>query len=154
MIYVFYGQPASGKTTLAKLLKNHLTKEIIASGAYSPKIPVIIDGDEFRKVFNSTDYSKKGRENNIRAANTVATYISKTEFKDVIMALVNPYEEFRNKLKEDNEGQVIEILLQSTRDLKKDYHVEGFEKGDPDYFLLTDEPTEYTWKHLKSLLEL
>ena len=60
MIYVLYGQPESGKTTLAKLLKDHLTKEIIASAVYSPKLPVIIDGDEFRKVFNRTDYSKKG----------------------------------------------------------------------------------------------
>jgi len=154
MIYILYGQPESGKTTLAKLLKDHLTKEIIASAVYSPKLPVIIDGDEFRKVFNRTDYSKKGREDNISAANTVATYISKVEFKDVIMALVNPYEQLRNELLEDNKGQVIEIYLCSTRKLRKEYHVEDFEIGDPHCIINTDKEVEITWKKLKERLRL
>ena len=154
MIYILYGQPGSGKTTLAKLLKDHLTKEIIASAVYSPKLPVIIDGDEFRKVFKRMDYSRKGREDNISAANTVATYISKVESKDVIMALVNPYEHLRKELKNNNQDKVIEIFLQSSRDLRKSYHVEDFEKGEPDYFLLTDSRVEETWGNLKNLLEL
>ena len=154
MIYVLYGQPESGKTTLAKLLKDHLTKEIIASAVYSPKLPVIIDGDEFRKVFNRTDYSKKGREDNISAANTVATYISKVEFKDVIMALVNPYQQLRNELLEDNKGQVIEIYLCSTIKLRKEYHVEDFEIGNPHCIINTDKEVEITWKKLKERLRL
>jgi len=154
MIYILYGQPGSGKTTLAKLLKDHLTKEIIASAVYSPKLPVIIDGDEFRKVFKRMDYSRKGREDNISAANTVATYISKVEFKDVIMALVNPYEHLRKELKNNNQGKVIEIFLQSSRDLRKEYHVEDFEIGHPEYAFRTDAPVDENWRNFKNLLEL
>ena len=154
MIYVLYGQPASGKTTLANCLRDHLIKGMVRSAIYSPKLPVIIDGDEFREVFDNKDYSRKGRENNIRSANTIATYISKVESKDVIIALVNPYEYLRKELKNNNQDKVVEVLLQSSRDLRREYHVEDFEKGEPDYFLLTNSEVKETWNNLKNLLEL
>ena len=47
MIYVLYGQPASGKTSLGKLLASHLDT------------PFIIDGDEFREMFANINYGKK-----------------------------------------------------------------------------------------------
>ena len=140
MIYILYGQPGSGKTTLSKMLQNHLIKNM----------PVIIDGDEFRKIFNQTDYSKKGREDNIRSANIVATYISKAQSKDVIMALVNPYEHLRTELKQS--CQVIEILLQTNRDLRREYHVEEFNIGNPDIIINTDKSIDTTFKDLISKL--
>ena len=57
MIYVLYGQPGSGKTSLGKLLASHLDT------------PFIIDGDEFREMFTNKNYGKEGREENIRNAN-------------------------------------------------------------------------------------
>ena len=63
MIYVLYGQPASGKTSLGKLLAEHL------------QTPFVIDGDEFREMFSNANYGKDGREQNIRNANAVATYL-------------------------------------------------------------------------------
>ena len=65
MNYVLYGQPASGKTTLGKLLAKHLDT------------PFIIDGDEFREMFTNKNYGREGREENIRNANAVATYLNK-----------------------------------------------------------------------------
>ena len=65
MIYVLYGQPGSGKTTLGKLLASHLDT------------PFIIDGDEFREMFTNTNYDREGREENIKNANAVATYLNK-----------------------------------------------------------------------------
>mgnify|MGYP000197437746 CR=1 FL=1 len=65
MIYVLYGQPSSGKTTLGSLLAGHLDT------------PFIIDGDEFREMFTNKNYGKEGREENIRNANAVATYLNK-----------------------------------------------------------------------------
>ena len=141
MIYVLYGQPGSGKTTLGKLLAEELGT------------PFIIDGDEFRKMFTlrATDkYGIDGREENISNANAVATYLNKKSSPDghVVMCLVNPYEHLRNHLKRDNEGQVIEILLTSKRDLRKEYHVKDFEAGNPDYTIETDEEVKTVWSKL------
>ena len=114
---------------------------------------VIIDGDKFREIFKQTDYSKKGRQNNIRAANIVATYISAVNNVDVILALVNPYEHLRRELKEAN-PQVLEILLESDRDLRRDYHVSDFQPGNPDHIINTDSLPDDTWSLMKNLLKL
>tara|TARA_Y100000592_G_scaffold91895_1_gene152729 strand:+ start:752 stop:1132 length:381 start_codon:yes stop_codon:yes gene_type:complete len=126
---------------------------MVRSAVYSPKLPVIIDGDEFREVFNNKDYSREGRENNIRSANTIATYISKVESKDVILAMVNPYEKIRKELKSNN-SDVIEIYLKTNRPVKKEYHVEDFEVGNFDFYLTTNDNREMSWKRLKVLLDL
>lgn len=166
MIYVLYGQPASGKTTLGKLLAEHL------------RTPFVIDGDEFRDMFANKNYGREGREQNIRNANAVATYLNKkgktkdwasiyyrdkpthlhgrpvNTDTDVVMCLVNPYENLRGELKESNNDQVVEIYLQSERDLRKEYHVEDFEIAHPDHVLSTDESTEDTWGKLKKIINL
>jgi len=165
MIYLLYGQPASGKTSLGVLLAEHLNT------------PFIIDGDEFREMFKNEDYGFGGRKKNIRAANAVATYLNK-KGKDgnwkaiyvdvdngwkgrpvnkethIVICLVNPYKQFRDELKEDNEGEVFEVLLKSDRELRKEYHVEDFEEGNPEYTINTDGETEKTWESLKELLEV
>jgi cytidylate kinase len=166
MIYVLYGQPASGKTTLGKLLAEHLNT------------PFIIDGDEFREMFTNKNYGREGREENIRNANAVATYLNKKaaqnewfaiycksdggnsiqgrpvkEGTDVVMCLVNPYEHLRKDLKNNNHDKVIEVFLNSTRDLRKDYHVDDFEIGNPEYTINTDGGVQETWSQLKGLLQ-
>ena len=81
MIYVLYGQPASGKTVLGRMLASHLLT------TYH------IDGDEFRELFHNKNYGRKGREENITAANAVATYLNKTQImkKKPPMSLVLSY---------------------------------------------------------------
>ena len=116
MIYILYGQPASGKTTLGKLLAKELDT------------PFIIDADEFREMFTNKNYGRKGREENIKNANAVATYLNKKAERDdwsaiyckseqgnsiegrpvkkgtnVVMCLVNPYEHLRQELKNNNQ---------------------------------------------------
>ena len=141
MIYLLYGQPASGKTTLGKLLAEHLETQFV------------IDGDEFREMFTNNNYGKSGRKENIKNANAVATYLNKKD-KNVIMCLVNPYQDLREELKNNNQDKVIEVFLQSSRDLRKEYHVKQFELGDPDHIILTDEPVKNTWKELKIILDI
>ena len=166
MIYVLYGQPASGKTTLGKLLAQHLDT------------PFIIDGDEFREMFTNKNYSPFGREENIRNANAVSTYLNKKSKKGnwkavyiqdaesswkshpvnkethVVVSLVNPYEHLRDELRKNNGGQVIEVLLKSNRELRKEYHVLDFEDGLPNLEMNTDKSVEESWRELKQKLEL
>ena len=164
MIYLLYGQPASGKTTLGKLLAEHLDT------------PFIIDGDEFREMFMNKNYGREGREENIRNANAVATYLNKkgksgdwmtiycrdtpnsikghpvSEETHVVLCLVNPYDHLRKELKNNNENQVVEVLLTSGRELRKEYHVEGFEAGEPNFTMNTDQETDDSWDQLRALL--
>ena len=174
MIYLLYGQPASGKTTLGKLLANHLDT------------PFVIDGDEFREMFTNKNYGREGREENIRNANAVATYLNKkgkegtwmsiycretensikghpvNKETHVVMCLVNPYKHLRDELSQnniwDNDGwvrnEVIDILLESDRELRKEYHVKGFERGSPTYVINTDRDVQDSWKELRKILEL
>ena len=166
MIYILYGQPASGKTSLGKLLAAHLNT------------PFIIDGDEFREMFTNINYGREGREENIRNANAVATYLNKkavggnwaavycrdnkdsikgrpvSNQTDVVMCLVNPYKHLRSELKKNNQGQTAEVLLQSNRELRKEYHVEDFEEGVPNCIVNTDREVKDSWSYLKELLEL
>ena len=141
MIYILYGQPASGKTVLGRRLAAHLLTTFH------------IDGDEFRAMFSNKNYGREGREENIRAANAVATYINKTQEGDVVLSLVNPYKHLREELKQNNQGQTLEILLNSTRELRKDYHVEDFEVGMPRFSLNTDRDVDHTWESLKIMVE-
>ena len=46
------------------------------------------------------------------------------------------------------------MFLQSSRDLRKEYHVEDFEIGDPKHVLRTDMSIEESWKNLKEVLNL
>lgn len=141
MIYLLYGQPASGKTVLGRMLASHLLTTFH------------IDGDEFRELFSNKNYGKQGREENIRNANAVATYLNKTQEGDVVLSLVNPYKHLRDELKETNRGQVLDIYLHSTRTLRKEYHVDGFEVGLPRFSLSTDRKIEDTWSNLLACIE-
>ena len=140
MIYLLYGQPASGKTVLGKRLAEYLLT------------PYHIDGDEFRGFFTNDDYSKNGRELNIIRANAVVTFLNKTQDKPIVLSLVNPYKLLRRELKTNNFSQVKEVLLKSDRLLRKGYHCSGFEVGNPDFKLNTDRPVEVSWRFLKGML--
>ena len=168
MIYVLYGQPGAGKTTLGSMLATQL------------ETPFFIDGDEFREMFANKNYDKEGRQENIKNANAIASYLNKkgkiddwvciyvrdkknlnslggisvNSETDVVLSLVNPYQNLREELKQANSGEVVEILLQSSRDLRKDYHVKDFEEGEPHHIIDTDKEVIDSWAELKGLLKL
>ena len=136
MIYSLYGQPASGKTVLGRML------------AAAKMTTYHIDGDEFRNLFSNKNYGEEGRRKNITASNAVATYLNKTQEEYVVISLINPYEDLRNELKSNNQNQVVEVLLTSNRELRKEYHVEDFEMGNPKITINTDRPVESSFESL------
>ena len=125
MIYWFTGQPGSGKTVLANLLK-----EKYLPHAYR------IDGDEMRELYKNKDYSMKGRIANIDAAQKIAHYLH-NQGKDVIVSLVSPYLDQREEFKDIMEWQLQEIFVHyniaETRRGREEYHVVDFQKPIFDY---------------------
>jgi len=140
MIYLLYGQPGSGKTVLGQRLAAHLLT------TYH------IDVDEFRALFSNSNYGKTGREENIKNANAVATFLNRMQEGDVVLSLVNPYQHLRDELKQNNIGQVVDILLVSTRKLRNQFHVEEFEIGSPKITLNTDRGEDVTFNSLISCI--
>ncbi len=102
MIYLFTGQPGSGKTTLAKKLQMWLQTD----KKNWRKSVFHIDGDQLREVFPNKDYSKEGRERNIQKAFDIAKYLDNCG-NDVVISLVSPYREMREQLKSDCKVQEI-----------------------------------------------
>lgn len=111
------GQPASGKTTLANLLIEELRKD--------NNIYFNIDGDDLRNLFQNKDYSKKGREANIRLGMSIAAYLINKNCIPII-SLVSPYlslrEEFKSKYK------VLEVYLHTSEIRgREDFFVKDYE---------------------------
>ena len=145
MIYNFIGQPHSGKTTLANYLKKALEQ-------HNPSRKVIIvDGDILRKITLNADYSEKGRRDNITNAYNIAKFLDTTEDFDVIIALVSPFLDLRQKLKFD--ANVIEIFVHTTNIRGREaYHVKDYELPETDFIDIdTTDVDEFTT--LNELLE-
>ena len=126
MIYWFTGQPGSGKTVLANLLK-----EQVLPHAYR------IDGDEMRELFANKDYSEKGRRYNIDVAQKIAHYLH-NQGKDVIVSLVSPYLDQREEFKSNLDyWQVKEIYVHYNKTNehrgRENYHVENFGKPEGNF---------------------
>jgi adenylylsulfate kinase len=133
MIYYLIGQPHAGKTTLSKLLKQHLYPQNI----------IQIDGDEIRDIFQNKDYSEQGRRKNIQRAQDIAKFLNAKGF-DVIMSLVSPYKDLRDELKLSS--NVIEVYIHTT-DVRgrENFHVENYEKPTENYISIdTSSVSEFT----------
>ena len=108
MIIILTGQPNSGKTTLALELVHHLyelRKDVTA---------IIIDGDSLRKITHNVDYSKNGRRKNVQTAINLSTN-SDVSNDYTVVALVSPFRDLRELLKNNTKHTVKEIYLHSSR---------------------------------------
>ena len=114
MIAWFTGQPGSGKTTLSK---RFIEDKLIGFMKMRPKDIIHIDGDDLRDIVDNKDYSEKGRRKNIQFAIDMAKVMDDKGYL-VLVSLVSPYRDMRI-------GEI--FYLHSTRDLRKDYHVENYE---------------------------
>jgi adenylylsulfate kinase len=120
MIYWFTGQPGHGKTVLAGMLKEYLEIH------HSHKKVIHIDGDDLRKLFVNHNYSREGRETNIKRAQDIATFINDKGF-DVVVSLVAPYRDLRETFKANNNVTEIYVHTSEERGREK-FHVQDYEK--------------------------
>ena len=109
MIYWFTGQPAHGKTVLAKALYDALGDQ-----------PFMIDGDGMRELFSNKDYSIKGRVENIATAQRISHYLH-NQGKDVIVALVSPYIDQREDFKTLLGNNIKEIYVHTSEPRERDH---------------------------------
>ena len=144
MIYLIYGQPGSGKTTLGQRLCRFY------------ETPFFIDGDDFRSLYKNLNYKKSGREINIQNSIAVATFLNKKspawggrfENCPIVISMVSPYKRLRDDLVSNNPDQTALVLLKSNRDLRREFHVNDFEEGQPDLTLTTDKPEDESFEEL------
>lgn len=130
MILLLYGQPASGKTTLADALKPRL-----AVSDRSPRGSICIDGDRWREVTRNTDYSREGRIRNLKAAFDTALYLEQEGFF-VVLSFVTPYAGMREHLR-SRALEYREVYLYYTGDRGRNaYFVKDFEEPGGDALVL------------------
>jgi adenylylsulfate kinase-like enzyme len=109
MITVLFGQPHSGKSTLANELKGHN-----------------IDGDKLRELFKNKNFTREGRIQNLNRASDIAHYLNSTGI-DVVLSLVYPYKEARDYLRGlTSEVKFVHLTYEVDRG-REQYHVSDFE---------------------------
>jgi adenylylsulfate kinase-like enzyme len=114
------GQAGHGKTVLAKLFEDYIDRVGVNDVLH-------IDGDDLRNLTINKDYSRFGREQNIRNAQVIAKYLQNKGFH-VVVSLMTPYRDLREEFKENTEN-VYEIYVHTT-DIRgrEQFHVEDFQK--------------------------
>lgn len=101
MIIWLTGQPGSGKTTICKRI------------LWDKPGVFHIDGDDLRDLFENKDYSETGRRKNIELAQQIAQYLHK-KGSDVVVSLVSPYKDQRDKFKEKIGDNFFEVYIHTT----------------------------------------
>lgn len=124
MIYWLTGQPGSGKTTIAKSMLYRVSN-------YGNLFH--IDGDDIRELFDNKDYSESGRRKNVELAQQIAQYLT-SKGVDVVVSLVSPYKDQRDKFKNKMGKDIIEAYIH-TNELRgrEEFFVDNYEKPDSDY---------------------
>ena len=148
MIYLFTGQPGSGKTTLAKKLQMWLQTD----KKNWRKSVFHIDGDQLRELFPNTDYSREGRERNIQKAFDIAKYLD-SNGTDVVISLVSPYKELREKFKAECKVQEIYCHTKKIRG-RENFFALDYEPPTEFYVDLdTSDSTDNTFNKLLKIID-
>ena len=153
------GLPGSGKTTLAKALKEVLEKE------YGKKV-VILDGNEIReKFYPELGFSKEEREFHNKIIIYLAKFLSEELNYFVIVSVIAPLRKIREFARQKIKNY-IEIYLKADLDLLKKRKPEiykdptavFYEEGNPDLILDAekelDEKVKIIIEYLKSKINL
>ncbi len=124
MIYWLTGQPGAGKTTIAKAM-------IARVSDFGTLFH--IDGDDIRDLFENKDYSETGRRKNVELAQQIAQYLTKNDV-DVVVSLVSPYKDQRDKFKEKMGKDYMEVYVHTSEIRgRESFFVGDYGKPDENY---------------------
>lgn len=84
------GLSGSGKTTIAKSLVEKYKKKGI--------VPILLDGDEIRKVIHQTGFDEESRKKHNLNVGYMASLLE-SQGKVVIVSLISPYIDIRNEIR-------------------------------------------------------
>jgi len=141
MIIALFGQPHSGKSTLAV--------ELIQSEIFD--YAVNIDGDRLRDLFANKDFSREGRIKNLNRASDIATFLDSIG-TNVVLSLVYPYQEARDYLNSlSKDVHWIYLTYTEERGREKN-HVKDFETSEKSSILELD-TTCYTVKECIEMIQ-
>lgn len=147
MIYWFIGQPGTGKTTLAKTLKQYFDQN---------KVPSIhLDGDDLRNIFGGSykteHFTREYRDTNTRKLQSFVEYIEK-QGVSVIVSTVNGNKDIREELKTRNQN-VIEILVVNSKPhVREERAYSDFELPTQNYIKIDTGKTKIVDESLNLLL--
>jgi adenylylsulfate kinase len=136
MIIWLTGQPGSGKTTICKRI------------LWDKPGVFHIDGDDLRDLFDNKDYSESGRRKNIELAQQIAQYLHK-KGSDVVVSLVSPYKDQRDKFKEKMGDNLVEVYVHTSEVRgREDFFVNDYQQPTEKYLDLdtTNESIEESTK--------
>jgi adenylylsulfate kinase len=115
------GQPGAGKTTICKKI---MMKD---SRIFH------IDGDDLRDLFENKDYSETGRRKNIELAQQIAQYLH-NKGEDVLVSLVSPYKDQRDKFKEKMGNNLVEVYIHTSEKRgREDFFVKEYGQPTENY---------------------
>lgn len=119
MIIVLFGQPNSGKSTLADAIQLELFLQ------YRKSYPVV-DGDEIRRIFKNKDFSKDGRLKNLNRISDIALFLE-DKYQIVMVSAVYPLKEARAYFESICEEIYWVHLTYDGQRGREDFHVKDFE---------------------------
>ena len=140
MIIVLFGQPHSGKSTIANEILRHTSTF------------VNIDGDKLRELFVNKDYSREGRIKNLNRASDIAHYMNSIR-NNVILSLVYPYKEARDYLNSLTKDVCWVHLTYEGERGRESFHVKDFEMPTEERILHIDTSSTSLDKCLKLIDE-
>ena len=140
MIIWLTGQPGSGKTTICKRI------------LWDKPGIFHIDGDDLRDLFQNKDYSEQGRRKNIELAQQIAEFLHK-KGKDVVVSLVSPYKDQRDKFKKKIGESLKEVYIHTSQIRgREDYFVKDYEPP-TENFLSIDTTDEFVEESVFKVLD-
>jgi len=135
-VLLFTGLSGAGKSTIATGVYDYLQEKGIKSE--------LLDGDEIRKIFPQTGFSKEERDRHIRRIGFLASMLERNGIT-VVASFIAPYKESRDFIRNICENY-IEVYISTPIEICKQRDPKGYYaralRGEIKFFTGIDDPYE------------